>query len=70
MRQSLWPELTTLQHKTAMQAYLASIDRASVFVAVQPENTLVGFVEVSLHPHAGSLTSNLMGLIEEIISKP
>ena len=63
MRGALWPDEPSAVTDPDMRAWLARAD-ARVFVALRPDGSLCGFVEVATRPYAEGCETSPVGFIE------
>lgn len=63
LRQRLWPQYSAALQQREMATIAGDTQRQAVFVAVHGDQ-IVGFVEVSLHPHAIGCESAPVGYVE------
>lgn len=64
LRRKLWPDTPIPAHLAEMEAMLADPEQYAVFVGVDDEGQINGFVEVSLRPCAEGCTTRPVGYIE------
>ena len=64
MRLALWPDTTAAEHEAEMQDYLPGSSRDAAFVAVRPQGSLGGFIEVSQRSYADGCDTRPVGYIE------
>lgn len=70
MRADLWPDATSAESRREVAAMLAGEGDATAFVAVSPKGELVGFIEVSLRPHAEGCSTSPVGYVEGWYMRP
>jgi len=63
LRKKLWPKCSLQKYNHEMSRIISN-KFMSAFLAIGPERKVIGFVEVSVHPHAEGCNTKNVGYIE------
>jgi len=71
LREQLWPDCPSAEHRAEMAVFLASPERFGQFVEYDPSGTAVGFIEVAVrHDYVNGTDTSPVAFLEGIYVTP